>query len=60
MHDEISLQHMEDIENGAVKRLVSVQPLNAAQFTLTFYNQSAREIAEYIREFHPGARYEEI
>ena len=58
--NDISLQHLEDIEQGPPKRLIKVTAEWGTEFTLTFHNESAREIAEYIREFHPGARYEEI
>ena len=60
MNEEISLEHLEDIERGEPVRLLLITPPQGKPFTEVIYNLTPRDIAAYIREFHPGARYEEI
>jgi hypothetical protein len=59
---DVSIQHLQDIEEGdEPKRMVLIELANGELETITFYHDTLRDIAEFIRESYPNARrFEEI
>ncbi len=60
MCDEISLDELKSIEDGERNRVILITRPSEEPFTRKMNVQSDREIAEYVREYHPGAHWEEI
>lgn len=54
--NDVSLSHLEAIEQGEPTRLIEIELQDGRIITFTASNESPREIAEYVRETYPNAR----